>query len=145
MSIRQQIMSAVDTRFKTILTGAGYNTNIGLHVFDWLERDLADTEIDALVYFDRTNDIEGNTIHAYLNKLQLEIGVKTKDAFSTAAQIRLMIQDVYKAIGTDDRWSGLAIDTQPVLEVIDIQQWDKVMGSAIITVIIEYETDKWVY
>lgn len=144
-SIRQQIIDAIDTRFKAITTTNGYKTNIGVHVFDWLDRELADSELDALIYRDTVNEIIQGTIHDYSNQLHLEIEVKTKNASTTAKQVRMMIEDIYKAIGTDDRWSGLAIDTQPVSETIDIQEWDKIMGSATIVVVIEYDTDKWSY
>ena len=144
-SIRQQIIDKIDARFKTITTANGYKTNLGSHVFDWLDRELADSELDALAYRDVVNEIEPGTIHEYTNQLRLEIEVRTKNATTTAKQVRKMIEDVYKAIGTDDRWSGLATDTQPVSEIIDIQQYDKIMGSAIIAVVIEYDTDKWSY
>jgi hypothetical protein len=144
-SIRQQLIDKIDARFKTITTANGYKTNIGSHVYDWLGRELDDSELDALIYRDVLSEIEVGTIHEYSNQLRLEIEVKTKLASSTAKQVRKMIEDVYKAIGVDDRWSGLAIDTQPVSEMIDLQQYEEIMGSAMIVVAIEYDTDKWVY
>lgn len=144
-SIRQQLIDKVEARFKTILKTGGYKTDVGAHVFDWLDRALADNELDAIIYRDIINEIEPETIHDYTNKLQLHIEVKTKKGKDTAKQVRMMIEDVYKAIGTDDRWDNLAIDTQPVSEEMDIQQFDKIEGSANIIVIIEYTTDKWSY
>jgi hypothetical protein len=145
-SIRQQIITAIDTRLKTILTtGGSYKTDAGLHVFDWLDRDLADSELDAIIYRDRTNEITPETIQNYSNKVTIEIEAKTKQATDTARQIRKIVEDIYQAIGTDDRWGGLAIDTQPVSEEIDIQQTDKIAGSAKLTIAIEYEKEKWSY
>jgi len=142
-SIRQRLIDKVDARFKTITTANGYQTNIGNHVFDWLERDLADNELDALIYRDPLSESEPGTIHDYGNKMRLEIEVKTKSADTTAKQVRKMIADVNKAIGVDDRWGELAIDTQPESVIMDLQQYDKIAGSAHIVVMIEYDTDKW--
>ena len=144
-NIRQQIIDALDARLKTILTTGDYNTNAGAHVFDWLDRDLADSELDAIIYRDKTNEITPETIQNYSNKVTVEIEAKTKQAADTAQQIRKIIEDIYQAIGTDDRWGGLAIDTQPVSEEIDIQQADKIAGSAKLTIAIEYEKEKWSY
>jgi hypothetical protein len=144
-SIRQQIIDAVDTRFKAIKTSAGYKTNIGNHVYDWLDRDLADNELDALIYRDKTNDIESASFSDYDNKLTLEIEVKTKSGGTTAKQVRQMIEDVYRAIGTDETWSGLSINTEPRSDAMDLGQADKIVGSGTIIVEIMYQTTKWQY
>jgi prolyl-tRNA editing enzyme YbaK/EbsC (Cys-tRNA(Pro) deacylase) len=121
----------------------GYKTDAGLHVFDWLDRDLKDSELDAIIYRDRTGNKTMETIQEYNNKVIVEFEPKTKAGDDTAKQVRLIIEDIYKAIGTDDRWGGLAIDTQPTNNEIDIKQSDKVMGSATLTIEIEYLTSKW--
>jgi hypothetical protein len=144
-SIRQQIMDKIDARLKTIKTSAGYKTDIGANVFDWLDRDLAGKELDALIYRDRSAEIETETLELRNNRVRLEIEVKTKSGSTTAEQVREMIEDVYKAIAQDDTWDGLAIDTNPVSEEIEIGQNDKISGQATITVEIEYRTAKWEY
>lgn len=144
-SIRQSIMTALDTRLKTIKTTAGYKTNAGNNVFDWLDRDLADTELDAIVYRDPANEILQETFNQINNRVRVEIEVKTKSASTTGAQVRKLIEDVYKAIGTDETFGGLAHEAQPVSENIDIQQADKIMGSATVVIDIYYMTTKWTY
>ncbi len=144
-SIRQQIIDKLDTRFKAILVTGGYKTNIGNHVFDWLDRDLADTELDALTYRDKSNDIELESFSKQSNNITVEIEIKTKSGSTTAQQTRLMIKDVYRAIGTDETWSGLAIETQPVSEEMDLDFSDKKIGSAKVVIKILYETTKWQY
>lgn len=144
-SIRQQIIDKIDARFKAIKTTAGYKTNAGNHVFDWLDHDLADTELDAIIYRDRTNTKNASSQKIFDNKVRLEIEVKTKSASTTAKQVRMMIDDVYKAIGTDETWSGLAQKTNPVEDNINVDQADKIAGSGTITVEIEYRTAKWQY
>jgi hypothetical protein len=143
-SIRQQIIDAIDIRFKTILVTGGYKTNIGQHVFDWLDRDLADSELDALIYRDKHNEITSESFDTCTNRLQAEIEIKTKSA-TTAEQVRLMAEDVYAAIGTDESWGGLALGTDPSSDDIDIQQADKIMGSGKIVIFINYEKARWGY
>lgn len=144
-SIRQQLIGKIDTRFKAIKTTAGYRTNIGNNVFDWLDRDLAEKELDALIYRDRANDIEAETLELRDNRMRLEIEIKTKAAGATAARVREMIADVYQAIGTDDTWDGLAINSEPVSEEMEIRQGDKITGGATLTIEIEYRAPKWEY
>lgn len=145
MSIRQQIITALDTRLRTITTANGYLTNVGQRVFDWLDRDLADTELDAIVYRDPANEISQETFSQVDNRVRVEIEVKTKSASTTAAQVRKLIEDVYKAIGIDETFGGLAHEAQPVSENIDIQQADKIMGSATVVIEIYYVSTKWSY
>lgn len=145
MSIRQQIITALDTRLKAIKVSGGYQTNAGLHVFDWLDRDLADTELDAIVYRDRQNVITQETFNQCQNTMRVEIEAKTKQASTTAEQIREIIEDIYKAIGTDETFGGLALGANPVSEDIDIQQQDKIMASATVVIEIYYVSTKWSY
>jgi hypothetical protein len=144
-SIRQQLISAIDTRLKTITTANGYKTNAGSNVFDWLDRDLADSELDAIIYRDRSNVMDMSDFDSKMNTVVVEIQVKTKSTTTTAAQVREMIEDVYKAIGTDETWGGLALQTMPKSDDIDVQQSDKITGSGTITIEIQYESAKWSY
>jgi len=144
-SIHQQIIDKIDARFKTIKKTGGYKTDVGLHVFDWLDRDLADTELDALIYRDKSNTKNASSQKIFDNKVQLEIEFKTKSAGSTARQVRMMAEDVYKAIGIDETWGGLAQKTNPLQDNINVDQANKIVGSGTITVEIEYRTAKWQY
>jgi len=144
-SIRQQLIDAIDTRFNAIDTDGGFNSNLGAHVFDWLDRELADSELESLVYRDRTNEIASFTNREYTNKLRLEIVIKTRSADTTPEKLREMIEDVYAAIGTDDTWGGLALDTQPISEEMEVRHEDKITGTAKIVIEIEYQTEKWKY
>ena len=145
-SIRQQIITALDTRLKTIRTASGYQTDAGAHVFDWEERTLDDSELDAIVYRDRQNAPAAATLSKLLHyTITVEIELKTKAAGNTAARLRKMLADILKAIGTDETFSGLATRTTPGQDEIDIQQDDKIKGQARLTISIEYEATKWGY
>ena len=144
-SIRQQIMDKVAARLATIKVSAGYNSDIGNNVFDWLARDLADTELEAVIYKDVSAEIIVETLSLRNNTVRVEIEVRAKSASTTAKTLRQMIEDVYTAIGTDDTWDALAIDTNPVGEEISIGQADKIGGAGLIVLEIEYRTVKWDY
>lgn len=144
-STRQDIIDAIDTRLKTIKTTAGYKTNAGNNVFDWLDRDLADSELDAIIYRDKSSVMDMSDFDSKISSVIVEIEVKTKSTTTTAAQVRKMIEDVYKAIGTDETWGGLALQTMPKTDDINVQQSDKITGSGTIMIEIQYESTKWSY
>lgn len=144
-STRQDIVDAIDTRLKTIKTTAGYKTNAGNNVFDWLDRDLADSELDAIIYRDKSSVMDMSDFDSKMSSVIVEIEVKTKSTTTTAAQVRKMIEDVYKAIGTDETWGGLALQTMPKTDDINVQQSDKITGSGTIMIEIQYESAKWSY
>ncbi len=144
-STRQDIIDAIDTRMKTITTANGYKTNAGNNVFDWLDRDLADSELDAIIYRDKSSVMDMSDFDSKMSSVIVEIEVKTKSTTTTAAQVREMIEDTYKAIGTDETWGGLALQTMPKSDDIDVQQSDKITGSGTIMIEIQYESAKWSY
>lgn len=147
-SVRKSLISAIDTRFKSILIDDDnpfYRSNLGLHVFDWEDRELADSELEALIYRDRTNDITAFTMRECLNGLRLEIEIRTRKATGTAAALRDMIQDVYAAIGKDDTWGQLAINSEPLSEEMEVRHDDKITGKAKLIIEIQYQAEKWKY
>lgn len=142
-SIRQQIITAIDTRMKTIQTTAGYKTNAGVHVFDWLDRDLADSELDAIIYRDRTCEQSSDMNDRTTNNLIIDFEIKVKSTSTTAQQARKVLEDICKAIAVDETWGGLAEDTFPVSNTIGVEQTDKIAGTAELVIEIEYTTNKW--
>lgn len=145
MSTRQSIITAIDARLRTITIANGYHTNAGAHVYGWLDRDLADSELDAIIYRDQTNDLTPMATRRYENVLMIEIEAKTKQASGTAKRLREINEDIYKAIGSDETFSGLARSARPVSERIEITQNDKVTGSSTIGISVVYELAKWEY
>ncbi len=142
-SIRQQLIDALDARLRTILVANGYQTNAGQHVFDWLDRDLAESELDAIIYRDPVCPQEPGLAVSYINKLRVEIEARTKQSTDTAARLRQILEDICAAIGTDETWGGLADTTEPVEHSMDVRQAEKIKGLAVITIEIEYTTNKW--
>lgn len=143
-SIRQQIMTAMDTRLKTILVANGYETNLGQKVYAWKATPLDDVDLPALEYRDIANDrLEGGPIGKFRWALTIEIGIVAASASTTIADVRKMLNDVYKAMGTDETWSTLAQWTEQPSDKVEIEQQDKIIGGAKILFNIVYDAPKW--
>mgnify|MGYP001423093616 CR=1 FL=1 len=136
--VRQQIMDAVKTRLQSITVANGYNFNLGNNIYEWRIRPLAMATLPALVYRDVETDIE--LIEAHRNRLNIEIEIISN---SSIVDIRKMIADVYKAIGVDIQWGGLALNTYPRSDRIMREQEEQTITGAIINIIIEYRTKEW--
>lgn len=143
-SKRQQILSAIDTRLKTIKTINGYETNLGNKIYAWKATPLDDVDLPAAEYRDIANDhFKPAPIGSFRWALTIEIGVITASGTTTISDIRKMIGDVYKAIGTDITWSTLAQWTEQPSDKVEIEQQEKTIGGAKIVFQIIYDAAKW--
>jgi hypothetical protein len=148
-SIRQQIISALDTRLKTILVANGYASNVGQHVYEWRSADLEESSLPGIIYRDiSSGEALPVTIMAADSKrefpldVEIDIHVKT-GATSAPAQMRSMIADVIKAIGTDPTFSALAVMTEYNGDETSVEQQERTMGSATMRFRIIYRTKLW--
>lgn len=127
-TIRQQIVTAIDTRLKAIKTTAGYQTNLGNNVFQWRTTAIdADNEMPCATHRD-TQDTIDLTIGLHLHTLKIEIGVFAKGSTSPA-EMRKLIGDIHEMTGSDVTWGGLAEDTKIISEkIISAHEENKFMG-----------------
>jgi hypothetical protein len=98
-TIRQQVVTALDTLFKTIKTTAGYQTNLGNNVFWWRDTPLQISELPGL----NCRDISETTVraigqHEHILTVQAVISLESADAGET---VRKEIADITKALGTN--------------------------------------------
>jgi hypothetical protein len=139
--IRHRILKAIDTRLKAVLKAGEYNTNLGQNVFEWRETDLQEAELPGVKYRDKNNETV-ITVGKHLQVMPV-----TFDLYwtGTAEDIRKLIADLIKAIGTDITWGGLAEDTTPPgdSEEIRAEQNDKKIWHAQLKFTVEYLTDPW--
>jgi hypothetical protein len=143
-SIRAQIIDVFDTRMKTILITNHYVTDLGSHIFAWRSTDLAANELPGMIYRDTENDrSERRSLSDQDNKLTIEIEIFPEPGSDTIDDAYALLQDVYTAIAVDDRWGGLADDTNPGEDKIEIEQHERIIGKIKVTIIIEYTSDKW--
>jgi len=87
---------------RTITTANHYNTDAGLHVYDWLDRDLASSELDAIIYRDTGCRYTQASLTQYIHILRVEIALKTQQGSDTAKRLRTMLGDVYAALDVDE-------------------------------------------
>lgn len=143
MSQRQNIVNALKSRLQSIMVAGGYSSNLGSNVYEWRVKPLENANMPAIVFRDVRNSRVDGAIGRFTWALSSEIQIITSGS-TAASDIRGMIADVYKAIGTDDKWGGLAITTeQPDSDEIDIEHTEKVYAGALIRLSILYATSKW--
>jgi len=141
-TIRQQIITSVDARFKTVLVTNGYQTDVGANVFDWRAEALEEGDLPALIYRDTVCSTEISNISSYTHKMTVEIiAVVAND--TPMAIIRNIIADLDKAIGVDDRWGGLAVLTERTGDESGIEIDDKKYAGCRVTMVITFRTLGW--
>lgn len=138
-SIWQQIITAVDTRFKTILiTPGGYKTNIGANVFWWKPTSLDLADLPAMNCRDKPQMREVGA-GVYDETLNIEIEAACTGS-TTPEDMRKIAADLDKCIGVDEMWSGLAEATDLNIETLSVEQNENKIGQVKATVTIQYRT-----
>ncbi len=148
MSKRTDIIAALEARLKTITIAHGYQTDIGSHVTTWRVSKFLPAELPALniKYAVDPDTIDGEGMSGPKNvwNRSLPVGITMlAKGTTTIADIEKMIGDVWKAISTDDGFSGNAITVTPESEMIIEDQEERLIAGAIITFKIEYRTTQY--
>jgi len=139
VTIRQTIITAFDTRMKTIKVAAGYVTDLGNKVYEWLQAPFQDDEAISLIYRDRNTPIE-RTVGCDINTLAMEVVVVIPSA-ATMEEVRKAVADVIKCVGVDVTWSGLAQDTSPITEdTVEFEHQNRKIAGILLTFNIMYTT-----
>jgi hypothetical protein len=122
-SLREQIMAAVETRFATISVANGYETTLGAKTFKWRVTDFQEAELPCHNFRDTNEDIDQMVSGVWKHTLKVEsVAVAKQPAGMTADKYgRKLLADIWKAIGTDRKWSTLAFDTNPLRDEITIE------------------------
>jgi hypothetical protein len=143
-SVRYQIISLVMARMKTIKKTASYKTDLGNNIFHMRPTPLQDTEAPGMNILDHDNEKAPSAAAGrYRNTISIDLEISLAAGTATITDCYDVIEDVLKAIGMDDQWSGLADDTQPKGDKIEIDQDGKITGKVTVSIEIEYETAKW--
>ncbi len=143
-SIRQQIITALDSRLRTILVLNGYKSNIGYQVVPW-DTTPMDANVAAyrLEYRDPEDTQEYISVGQHYHQLKVEIRILFRDE-TPLENIREMIADVTQCIGLDVTWGSLAQDTnQDGNWVMDKNQASDTAAGASVKYVIEYTTEPW--
>lgn len=147
----QQILDAVETTLKTILTTNSYHTNLGLKVYVNKPNSIISNSNDnainiADLSLTALTAKTGGIINYFDYQLFVEISLHFKSG-TAATDIRKGIYDVQKAIGTNYTWGGKAINTYPPegSEFIQLvfEQEENIIVGAKLNIIIEFRTKEW--
>jgi hypothetical protein len=112
-SKRQDIIDAIELRFKTILTTSGYKTDIGTNVFAWKPGPFEETAVPGMDIRDTADDPGQDTI----GEVEHELPIEGECVFSTDASmedVRKVEADMNGAVRVDLTWGNLADDTSLV-------------------------------
>ena len=141
---RQLLVTAIDTRFKTILTANGYETSVGATVVWWAMSPIDQDLLPQILLKDTEKmDILGIGQHQHIMNIAVEIHLKP--VYTAAAEtMRKVIADLYKCIGVDVTWGGLAEDTSlPVEMGLRIEQHEHCLVAVGYNFDVEYITNPW--
>lgn len=138
-TVRQQIVTAIDTRLHGILTANGYRTNLGSNVYTWKTEPFTASQIPGADIQDGAEDTVFITCGEHLHRLTVNVRVVS----TTEADVRKAIADVVQAVGTDVEFSGLAQDTGIDTDgsVGQDQRGETLMYAGRVTLIVEYTSD----
>jgi hypothetical protein len=154
MSVRQQIIDAMKTRFAGITKANGYNSDLGNSVLDWDTEtsgsDPSDWKLPFCNIKDGNSECFIEVMGLFSHELAIDIEVFCTKGKSTAAEIRLILEDIFAAIGVDDTWGGLAQytmfedndGTRRSINLV-VEQYNKTIARATIKTKVLYRTNYW--
>jgi len=142
---RQKIMEAFEARMKTILVSNGYSTNLGRSVEAWKTTDWEEDALPGLIYRDTENEQTPYSQLQYTNILTVETEITPAPGAASITDARAIMADVKRAIAADDRWGGLAEDTQPAGDKIETEQQSRIVTRITMKIRIEYTSSKWTF
>lgn len=98
-TIREHVISLINTLLKTIKTANGYNLNLGNNIFWWRDTPLQISELPGI----RCKDTVETTVraigqHEHILAIEAIISLESSDTGATARQA---IADVVNALGTN--------------------------------------------
>lgn len=144
---RTQILDAVQARLAAIAAGATYNFTIGsTKVFQW--RDLKSqpwvaAELPALNIRDGIERVNQALSGIHLHELPVEIMGAIVANSAAQAEARKLLADIVTAIGVDRKWGGLAFDTDPQTEGLEVVQEGQRVAGARVQILIKYRTSSF--
>jgi hypothetical protein len=142
LTIRMRIMVMIAARLVTILTSAGYRTNIGSHVFVWRDteqRPLESTEVPGIVYSDIADSYEPYIFGVDLHSLKVDIRIAMSGA-TVEMILRQAVADLEKAIHLDRTWGGIAVDSFLETNETAIQHLENKVGMIQLPLTVLYAT-----
>ena len=143
MSVRQHLIDHLKAKIAEVKKINGYNTDLGLNIFEWRDHPLTKDELPGVIIRDSLNRrITPTSIAKFRWALRIEIAVFGR----TPQEIRAGIEDVLKVLRQceEEKWGGQAEwTTLADGDEMSFERYDIEIGAAIITFDVIYETDMW--
>lgn len=141
-TIRDQIVSAAETRFAAILVTGGYRTDIGASVRSWQATPPRWEDLPVLVVSDPEEQLSqpayGRQRHTMTVRAEAILPGGT-----IISTLRAIGADILQAIGVDGTWGGLAEVTRGARVTIDPGTVESVSAGVVAEIEIMYETAVW--
>ena len=137
---RQEIVNAIRSRLSEILVANGYDTDLGLNVFEWKVTAFAVSELPGVCFRDTERSVTELTGGLRENRLTVEFILGAASGTATASTIRQAVADVVRCIDTDPTWGGLAWDTAIESDEMFMDHEGKLTGLAKVTATVKYQT-----
>ena len=142
MGRRQEIVDAIKARLLTIQVANGYDTDLGLHVFEWKVTAFADSELPGVCFRDTEQTVAELTGGFRNVSLTVEFILGAASGAATASIVRKGIGDVVRAIDSDPTWGGLAWDTAIQSDEMFMDHEGKLTGLAKVTAVMKYQIQR---
>jgi len=141
---RESIVAALAARLAGITVANGYNTNAGANVTIWRVTSFDVNELPAINIADIRDEVIGEQIPLVQDwRLSVRIHAIADPAQLADGTLRMIVADVYKAIGVDHTFSGSAIKTDLETDEMELDQKESRLGIATINIGIHYRTNKF--
>ncbi len=138
MNVRQQIVDAIETRFKTITTANGYSLQIGNKVYPWRKTPLTIAELPAICFWDQSAEMERETLDG-MTSHNLKISAALfVSSHTTPAQARAGINDMFAALATDTTFGNLVRVYMPTVHNITMEVDGDICGAGQIEFDVKY-------
>lgn len=142
---RQDIVAAIVTRLQAINGTGGYHTNFDGNVQQWRVTGIHPNELPCLIVRDTSDEPIQESIgggNSYIDH-DLTVTISLPLSGTTPEAFRNEIADVYKAIGSDEYWGGLAHFTTPLGDEAVMNQEEGKYVGVDVHIKIRYRTTKW--
>lgn len=142
MGRRQEIVEAIKARLQTIQVVNGYDTDLGLNVFEWKVTAFADTELPGVAFRDTEQTVAELTGGFRNISMTVEFILGVAAGASTPRIVRQGIGDVVRCIDSDSTWGGLAWDTAIQSDEMFMDHDGKLTGMAKVTAVVKYQIQR---
>ena len=147
MNKEEKILTLIKASAATIKTTAGYSTNIGSYVQEWLGEVYSETANEAMEIRDVNGEPDDEFEPTQRELLTVEFAVGCKKGSSTAAYLRKVKADIYKMVGASLASWRSAVDASITVErgsfEKDIQRGKEIYGEMTVQIIVGYYFDEW--